>query len=376
MFRTINGLKRTATILACAVLLVACKPAPPAERLAEAQQLLQERQTALAIIKLEQLVTDAPEDPATLEARMILGMYFMENLKQYRRAEPFFRAVYEKEGIKTERGFAAFMSLVRIPYMQREFDVAFKTMDEGIAKVDANAEPEVIGELAFTKAMLQVQSGDEAMTSAGLESWRGLMLESKNPETRGRSRESLAAYHRSAGRFAESTAIYDAYMEMYPDDQTSPHLILAKAINYHLEGKEEESSRLFAHGEKLMEEGIALELNKLKRGEQLVNLARYNESIDRYDRAEELMLRAMGENTGTRLAIETQFAIGDMWGRAGEIDKAIAIFERIDRENPNSNIAAMARQRLDTATEIKRQLEAVRPSDAATTSTTQGASAP
>ena len=125
-----------------------------------------------------------------------------------------------------------------------------------------------------------------------------------------------------------------------------------------------------------MEEGIALELNKLKRGEQLVNLARYNESIDRYDRAEELMLRAMGENTGTRLAIETQFAIGDMWGRAGEIDKAIAIFERIDRENPNSNIAAMARQRLDTATEIKRQLEAVRPSDGATTGTTEKAPTP
>lgn len=376
MSRSIPGLMRTALMLACAVLLVACKPAPPAERLAEAQQLLQERQTALAIIKLEQLVTDAPEDPATLEARMILGMYFMENLKQYRRAEPFLRFVYEKEGIKTERGFAAFMSLVRIPYMQQEFDAAFKTLDEGIARVDTAAEPEVQGELAFTKAMLQVQTRDEALTSAGLEGWRKLMLESKSPETRGRSRESLAAFHRTAGRFAESTAVYDEYLAMYPDDPTSPHLILAKAINLWLDDKNEESASLFAQGEKLMEGNIARELNKLKRGEQLVNLARYNESIERYDRAEELMLRAMGENTGTRLAIETQFAIGDMWGRAGEIDKAIAVFERIDRENPNTNIAATARQRLDTATELKRQMDAVKPADGATTGTAEKAPAP
>lgn len=356
---------------ACVAMLSACKPAPPAERLAEAQQLLQEKQTALGIIKLEQLVTDAPDDPATLDARMILGTYFMESLKQYRRAEPFFREVYEREGLKTDRGTGAFMYLTRIPFMDKDFAGTAKLIDEANAKLDPKADAEMVDELALMKSAMQIASGDDALTTAGLEKWRSLMLDSENPNTRGRAREQLAAWHRSRGDFAGSSEVYDAYMAKYADDTTSPHLILAKAINSHLAKNEAEATELFDKGEELMSATIALELNKEKRGQATLALARYNESVGRYAMAEKLMLQTMAENTGTRLAIETQFGIGDMFLRAGEVDRAVAVYERIDRENANTNIAATARQRLDQVAEIKRALDAQKAAagDSATSDT-------
>jgi len=344
--------------LSCALLLAGCKPAPPAERLAEAQQLLQERQTALAIIKLEQLVADAPDDPATTDARMILGTYFMDSLRQFKRAEPFFRAVYEKEGVKTERGAAAFMRLVQIPAAQQDFEGALAIVDEAAKTIDTANDPEMVDNLAFVRTDVQMASQNDAMTSAALEAWGGIMLESKDPGSRGRAREQLAAWHRRNGDFLKSNEVYDRYLSKFSDDPTTPQLILAQAINLRFIEKFEEADVLFDKGQEMMSSTIALELNKQKRGESLVALARYNEAMERYDVAEALMLQAMGENPMTRLAIETQFAIGDMFAKSRQFDRAIGVFERIDKENPNSNIGANARQRIDAVIELRRNIEA------------------
>lgn len=351
--------------LSCALLLAGCKPAPPAERLSEAQQLLQEKQTALAIIKLEQLVADAPDDPATTDARMILGMYFMESLRQYKRAEPFFRAVYEKEGLKSERGAAAFMRLVQIPAAQQDFETALAIVDAAAKTIDPEKDAEMVDNLAFVRTDVQIASQNDAMTSAALEAWGRIMLESQDGGARGRAREQLASWHRRTGDFMESNAVYDRYLAKYQDDPTTPQLILAQAINLRLTEKFVEGDVLFDKGQAMMSSTMALELNKQKRGEALVALARYNEAMERYDVAEALMLQAMGENPMTRLAIETQFAIGDMFARSRQFDRAKEVFERIDRENPNSNIGANARQRIDAVIELRRQIEAAEAAMAA-----------
>jgi tetratricopeptide (TPR) repeat protein len=356
-------------VLSCALLLAGCKPAPPAERLAEAQQLLQERQTALAIIKLEQLVADAPDDPATTDARMILGVYFMDSLRQFKRAEPFFRAVYEKEGVKTERGAAAFMRLVQIPAAQQDFDGALAIVDEAAKTIDANNDPEMVDNLAFVRTDVQMASQNDAMTSAALEAWGSIMLDSKDPGSRGRAREQLASFYRRTGDFMKSNEVYDRYLAKFADDPTTPQLILAQAINYRLIEKFVEADVLFDKGQEMMSSTIALELNKQRRGESLVALARYNEAMERYDVAEALMLQAMGENPMTRLAIETQFSIGDMFARSRQFDRAIETFERIDKENPNSNIGANARQRIDAVIELRRNIEAAEAAMAAESGT-------
>ncbi len=356
-------------VLSCALLLAGCKPAPPAERLAEAQQLLTERQTALAIIKLEQLVADAPDDPATTDARMILGTYFMDSLRQFKRAEPFFRAVYEKEGVKTERGAAAFMRLVQIPAAQQDFEGALAIVDEAAKTIDAKNDLEMVDNLAFVRTDVQIASQNDAMTSAALEAWSGIMLESKDPGSRGRAREQLASWYRRTGDFMKSNEVYDRYLAKFADDPTTPQLILAQAINYRLIEKFVEADVLFDKGQAMMSSTIALELNKQRRGESLVALARYNEAMERYDVAEALMLQAMGENPMTRLAIETQFSIGDMFARSRQFDRALETFERIDKENPNSNIGANARQRIDAVIELRRNIEAAEAAMAAESGT-------
>jgi tetratricopeptide (TPR) repeat protein len=212
-------------------------------------------------------------------------------------------------------------------------------------------------------------SQNDAMTSAALEAWGSIMLDSKDPGSRGRAREQLASFYRRTGDFMKSNEVYDRYLAKFADDPTTPQLILAQAINYRLIEKFVEADVLFDKGQEMMSSTIALELNKQRRGESLVALARYNEAMERYDVAEALMLQAMGENPMTRLAIETQFSIGDMFARSRQFDRAIETFERIDKENPNSNIGANARQRIDAVIELRRNIEAAEAAMAAESGT-------
>lgn len=340
---------RTIVLVALTLLLCTfggCRKKTPSELLAEAEQLLQERQNALAVVKLQNLVEKHPDDPTAVDARLLLAQYYV-SLQQWDPALGHLREAYEKSGVGTDRGDKAMGGQVYILSVTGRFDEALTTLNAAIDKAKQLPDPNVAKSFEAYRADLQVnQSGTTETIILGLRHWREVMLNDSDPAQRGQSREKLANYYRQLGAFKDSNGIYDEYIAKYADDPTTPHLVLAQAINLRFAGEQEEGEKLFTEGEKLMLTGVEQELNQESRATRLSDLARYNQTMGRFDRAEELLRRIMAENAGKRPAIVAQFGIAQLWLEAFEFDKSFKILEQIKAENAGTSIAQEAEQML------------------------------
>ncbi|MDX2176557.1 MAG: hypothetical protein SF028_08800 [Candidatus Sumerlaeia bacterium] len=341
-----------AILLLTALLAVTgCQKKTPAERLTEAQQLLQERQTALAVIKMQQLVEDAPDDPASLDARLLLGQYFLQQTRDPAKARPLFEEVLKREGIASERGGGAFMGNLAST-------VALSGVDEGMKMIDAaqadSATPaEIADQIEMTRAEMLFVSREEARIPAALAALEKVMLGAADPALRGQAREQLAQFHRVNRDYTASNAVYERFLEKHPDDPTKPQLILAQAINLRTAGDEAAAQPVFDRGIAMLEQQIADELDKAERGRLQLAKAQYYDLFGNLDVAEKLMLAVMAENQGSLLAIQTQFAVGDMWRRHGHFDRALEVYERIKTDNPGTNVEAAAQGEIERTGQMR-----------------------
>jgi tetratricopeptide (TPR) repeat protein len=328
-----------AAVLFAAVALAGCQRKTPQEKLEEAVKLAGERQTAMAIIKLEALVQESPDDPAAIQARLYLADYHRSQ-QDFPRAIELFREVFDRTGYTDQAGQTAFIGLCIFLVREGKLDEALKEVDAQLAKYPTDAA--IQSQLKGFRGELLLNSPDEARQKEGLDALRVMMLESEDPALRGETREKLASYHRARRDFTASNEIYEAYIAAHRDDPTTPQLVIAQGLNLRAAGEASKGDELFDRGAAMMRAQIDDELNKDRRAELMLSYARYNQFAGRIDEAERTMRAVMGENPMTRRAIETQFAIGSMYREVRQFDKALAEFERIKRENAGTQIERMA----------------------------------
>lgn len=359
LLRPLTRAVATATCLAV-LALSGCKQKTPKDKLEEVQGLLQERQIPLAVIKMKDLINEAPEDPATLEARMLLGQIYEsqgqpENLKN---ALKEYAAVYSKVGLKNDMGAAAYQMATGVYARQNDFAGAIKHMEEGI-ELAKKQNPELVEEYQMILNSILLSDEDHAKQDTAVAFYNDKMLNSENPAIRGNARETLARYKRDQKKFAEANAVYSAYMEKYPDDKVNPQLLVAMALNDKQLGDDAKAEQRFADGAAKMKEQADGELNKEAKTRILSDLAQFQELMKKYDDAEATLRQIMALHVGTRPALDAQFAIAQMYQRAAQFDKAIAILEQIKKdngaipqlsENVDRGIAAIRKQATDAAT--------------------------
>lgn len=344
-----------AAVLFAAVTLAGCQRKTPQEKLDEAIQLAQERQTAMAVIKLEALVQDAPDDPASIQARMYLADYHRTQ-QDYPRAVELFRDVFERTGYADPAGQPAFIGMCIFLAQDGKLAEALKELDAQLAKYPTDQA--IQSQLKGFRGELLINSPDEERRKEGLEALRTMMLEDADPALRGEMREKLASYHRAARDYAASNEVYEAYITAHNDDPTTPQLVIAQGLNLRAGGEDEKGSELFDKGAAMMQAQIEDELNKDRRAELMLSYARYSQFAGRIEEAEKTMRAVMGENPMTRRAIETQFAIGTMYREVRQFDKALAEFERIQRENAGTQIEQMAKGQIELTQRFAAQVAA------------------
>ncbi|MBX3728822.1 MAG: hypothetical protein KF858_06530 [Candidatus Sumerlaeia bacterium] len=338
-----------------ALTLTGCKKPTPEERLTEAVGLFQQGQTARGVIKLQELIRETPDDPLANEARILLARYYTSE-GNASRALDFLQAVFDKAGANDGAGARAVEGLATINQQLGEFDKAVAVLEKARSQMPED-DHEARDSYTILIANAKIGSGREDLVPQGVEMLHDRMLNAEEKSLRGFARESLADYHRRSGAFLESNAAYRAYIEAFPDDTVVPQLELAVAINLHFAGEEEQGREHFDTWAAVLRERAGEELDKEAQGRKLLELAANYAAVDRYDEAEALMVEVMGAHTRSRLAIETQFGIAEMYARSAlgrmheeHFERCIAVLEQIARENRGTNIEESARRRKEEVT--------------------------
>lgn len=342
-----------------------CRKKTPEDRLKEAEQLFEERQVPLAVLKLKDMIAEMPEDPATLQARaMLIGIYMQlgrpENLQS---AMEQAEAILKERGIEDEQGLQTHQLITELLLRLRKHEEALAHSQKGI---DSVKNPEAKERMELIHGTLLLTSPKDEDKKKGEEYFEKVMMEAEKKELRGQAREVLASYHRDNKRYAESNAAYERYLAKFPEDSIRPQLEMAMGMNLRAAGDEAAGKAKFAEGAAAYAKQIDEELDANKRTPMLMDFARMHEIMGDYAKAEELLRRVMAERPRTREAIDAQGAIGQIYISANELDRAAKHFEQMKAENPNSPIARSADQMLAAIVQMK---AAAKASDTGTTGT-------
>lgn len=331
----------------CLLALVAftgCRKKTPEQEFQDVQQLLQERQFPLAILKMRELIQNSPDSPVINEVRLTLaevyiGLGQMDNVPK---ALEQLEAVYESEGIESNAGMVAHGAITQILLQLGEEEKALAHVAAGVEKAASN--PELQTQLRLSQARMQLESQSEEEQAKALEFLGASMIESEDPQFRGAARELLANYFRQRSDYEESNAVYTAYMEKYPEDPVNTQIKLAVALNQKAAGDEEAAKATFDEGAAELEKTIEGELDLNRRTELLSQLATFQERFGDLDAAEATMKRVMAENPRTQLALRTQFSIAEMFAMNQQWERADEVLNRIKQDNAGTDIEQMADQ--------------------------------
>lgn len=368
-----------ASLLATIIVVgaTACREKTPAESLEHAQQLLDQRQTAQAVLELKKLVNKAPKDATAPTAHLLLARFYTNQGNGPRALEEL-EAAWKLAGPDDDRGREAIEAIVQIRTQLKDFEGALESIDEAIA-ASADKDAAMADSWRVRRGEFLLGTSTDATVVAEAEgSLRTMSLDHADAGTRGFARETLANYYKRKGDFTAANGVYAAYLEKYPDDTIRNQLRLAMAVNRWESGEKAEARVAFDEAAAAVVAEADAELDKQARARMLLDLSQFYRLIGDLDGAEKLMLRVMGENAMSRLAIDTQFGISEMYVGAGLqqgddvlYEKGLAVLDRIQRENPGSNLEMSAQRYADEARAIHKRLAEAR--DAATSATATGA---
>lgn len=345
------------TLSLCLLAMTGCGKKSPEDQLQEAMQLLEQRQTPLAIIKLRDIISEYPDGDAAIEARFGLASVYTqlgreENMED---ALELYQELYEMLGIRDGRGFEALGQSVQLKLRQEKFDDALALMDGAVE--DSAADPEMQDALRTQRAALMLLFEDEETRAEGVAFLKATITSSEGTDNlRGQSREVLARHYRDEGDYEASNAVYDLYMDAFPEDPVLPMLHLAKAVNFRLADDEEARDAAIEEGARLMEEQLEEELNLNRRTQTLNDFAMMLSSAGALDKAEQAYRRIMADQPATRAAIDAQFGIAQMYLQHQRLDKAEEILQQIRDENPNTQIGEMATNGLEYISGLREQI--------------------
>ncbi len=349
-------------LLVASTFLIGCGPSTPEERFQEAQQLIEERQLALAILKMRELINQEPDSAIIPDVRLTLASVYL-NLGRQENLE---NAVAQFEAVVDQVGFEgaqmgspvvrAAEAAIGVNLELGKVDEAKAFADEMVARTQGNPDLHERFRVARATINLRPDSDDEAERDEAIAAMQDIIV---NGETavRHEARELLALYHRREGDFLASNDVYDLYLGTEPEgeDRIVAEVLIGKALNLRQAEREEEAVELFQQGVMTLETLLEEELEIPARVDILRTLATYHTAFGEVDKAVDYRRRAMGEQPMTRGAIQDQTAIGDLYVRAGRFDEAIAHFQQMKAENPESAISQRADQYLAAIEQIRQQ---------------------
>lgn len=322
--------------------LSACRQKTPEERLVEAQELLAERQVALAVRRIQDVIDEHPGEPITIDARFLLTQVYM-SLGREDAVRSAIEQLQAIAGITSVEDQAGQQALTMITELYLALDEPEAAIAHSASIVEqASGIPVLEDEARIIHNILLLSAGDEEQMDEAREFLRGVIVEAESEPLRHQAREILADHYRRREMWQESNEVYDLFLDAYPGDPVNAQIMMAQALNLRQMEDAAAAEARFDEGAEAMLAHLEEEEDANARADVLRTLSQFYEAFERPDEAEEMLRRIMADQPATLAAINAQFGIGQLRTRRGDLDGAIELFRQMQRENPESDIGQTA----------------------------------
>lgn len=340
---------------ASALFLSGCSQPTPQEKLEEAMVLYQEGDVARAVLKFADVSKNHADDPAAAEANLILAQH-NASIGNGDKSVEYLDIVIDKYDLGTIEYETAIEGKIAILAQLGDYETVDEILQEQV-ELNEGKHPNKALDYKLKLAQLNLSwPEDEVRNQEGHNMLETLMLEDEEAGNRGAARERLADFYRQTRQYEKSNEVYSTYLEKFPDDPISNQLEFAIALNTYQSGDKEGGLEKAVE----IEEAILAEIEEQEEAQKKSDLYRVlavnYKNMEDFETAEKYYKKSMGEVPMSNNAIRMQFEMAEMFITGGItqdnddiFNRGIEILEQIITENPGTNIALTAEEKITQA---------------------------
>lgn len=353
-----NGWRVLCALLALLVLVagVGCRKKTPDDRLRDIDDLFQKRNIVGAVLKCRDLIRDHPADPAANEARIRLAAYYYQT-GDYDRMHEYLEQVYTQMGLKDTRALAAFFQDIQIYREQEKAEDGLKKIAWALEQFpnDSPTTPEL--QMARADFYLITDTPEK-----GEELFRELMMTASVDMMRHQSREMLAQYYRDKEQWEKSAAVYADFVAAFPETPIRSELEIARGLALEKAGDPHGNARdLFQRGMDALVKAAEEALDKEDAAARWETIGQYYLLAEKPQEAAALFEKVWKEYPETEIAPRAALRYTDLLVHLKRHDEALEVLEQIQTDNPMSRLGSEAQRRIPFVKNLKTQAESTSP---------------
>ncbi len=327
----------TILILIVGILLpIGCAKKTPQDKLQEAQQALAKKDILSAIIILEEIVEQHPEDPAADEARILLAQANLIS-GDSQIAIQHLDYILKKHGLLSPHGNIAFNLKLAAYEQEKQYDEALTFLAS--VKEDLTTTGMVLLQLNFAEADFYHKKGD---LEKAIDILKNIVERATDEETMMRALERAVAIYEAEKNYEAAVELYENFLDSHPD-VTFKHLLIGGIAFYHDKlGNHEKADALYNEAiegfEKSIEEAAASEEKVVF----MIQLGKLYTLRKEYDKALEIYEKVITDFPSDRQVPSVMMETAWVLSEKKDYNRAISVLNQMIQRYPNTPISQSA----------------------------------
>lgn len=350
-------------VSALAVGFFCCAKKSPQDKLYEARLALEKQEPLDAIIKAKEIIRDYPDDPAALDAHMLLAQcYYMSRELEQCRAH--LKIVMDTLGLGNPKGQVALENTITTYLVEGNYDAG--------TTVVLNAMSTVPEEAPFYRSLqMRLASLYQArnLHEKARNIYRSILEHETDQEILTTALESLTSAYIANKQYDKAISEYEQFLKSHPDTELKPVVLCAIAFITEKKGEDAKAQALYDQSIKEFHTAIDKTLETEAKVNLILQLARAYLLRGENDKALQEFNRIANDFPNSSRVPEALFEIGGVYQKNREYDKAIEWFQKIEATYPQTRLASSARFRINETIRMRAADEATSASLPVPTST-------
>jgi tetratricopeptide (TPR) repeat protein len=320
------------------IILSGCGRRTPEERLEKAFNLLQQRDTLGAMLEAKDMIQKHPDDPRTVDARLLLAqVYMMDRKPDDALAE--LDHVLEKSDQKDQRGMMALRMYLDILKRNQRFEDASKMID----RYQKEYADDQMTSMQLTVARADIMT-DAGQTSGARELLVDLIAVTTSPVEIRMFRELIGRTYIAEKAGAEAAAYFEAEYRKAADSEEKRDLALRTAWFHAFAGNYEATRTWTEDLTRLFDEALKDELDANAKTVMALTLGKAYGQVGNLAGARQVVRRLFDARTNPQLMPQVVNELATTMMRQGKPDDVIAFLREAAARYPESQLAEQAAQ--------------------------------
>ncbi len=339
-----------------AAFFISCAKKSPEDKLYEAQLALEKQEPLDAIIKAKEVIRDYPDDPAALDAHLLLAdcYYWSRDLEQCRN---HLNIVIEKLGLSNPKAQEALENTLTTYLIEGRHDAATTVVLNAMSKIPEDSP-------FYQSLQLRLAGLYESrdLLDKARDIYRYILEHETNQDALSAAMERLTATYAKNEQYDDAISVYEQFLDRHPDTNLRPVLLYGIAFFTEKKGEDSKAEELYEQSIKEFKAAIDETLETEAKVNLIYQLGRAYLLRGERDKALAELNRIINDFPHSSRVPEALFEIGGIYQQNREYDKAIEWFQKIEATYPQTQLEASARFRINEAIRLRDAGEASSPS--------------